>query len=715
MCGVVIEHDGHRVMGVRGDPDDPLSRGHICPKAVALGEVHHDPDRLRRPQRRTADGWEDTDWDGALEAITKRLHEIQDRYGRHAVGVYIGNPSVHNTGTLLFAGGFLKALRSFNRYSATSVDQLPQMLACFEMFGHQLLMPVPDLDRCRHLLVFGANPVVSNGSIMSAPGVKKRLAAIQSNGGKLVVVDPRRTRTAAMADEHLAIRPGTDALLIAAMLHTLYAEERVTLGRLGAFTDGVEQLGAWLHGFAPEDVTEATGVPADTIKRVARDFAAAEGAAAYGRVGICVQRFGGVASWLLYALNIVTGKLDAPGGLMFTRPAADLVRAAAAVGECGHFDKGRSRVRGLPEFNGEYPVSTLADEIETPGEGQIRALVTIAGNPVLSTPNGRRLSRALDQLEFMASVDIYRNETTRHADFILPPTSTLEQSHYDVAFNLFAVRNVAKYSPPLFRREKGTKHDWEILLELTARLSAQRGRRAAVAAKLAQVAMGRLGPEGLLDQMLRWGPYGAKFGRRGLSLSLLKEHPHGLDLGPLEPALPERLMTRRKRIALAPPRLATDLRRLADLRTEPPPELSLIGRRELRTNNSWLHNSPALVKGPSRCRLWMHPEDAAERGLVDGSEVMVRSRVGEVQVPLETTDSLRRGVVSLPHGYGHDREGVSLGVARRQAPGASANDLTDETVVDELSGNAVLNGVPVDVVAAAPSDRSPPHVASADP
>ena len=716
MCGVVIEHDGREVLGVRGDHDDPFSRGHICPKAVALGEVHHDPNRLRKPQRRTGRHWADTDWKTALDECVDRLHDIQSKYGRHAVGVYIGNPSVHNAGTLLFAGSFLKALRSFNRYSATSVDQLPQMLAAYEMFGHPLLMPVPDLDRCRHLIIFGANPLVSNGSIMSAPGMKKRLAAIRAGGGKVIVVDPRRTETADRADEHIAIRPGTDALLLAAMLHTLFAEERIALGRLRPFTEGVEQLGASLRGFAAESASEATGVPAETIRRLARDFAAAEAAAAYGRVGICLQRFGGLSAWLLYALNVVTGKLDAPGGLMFTRPAADLVRAAAAVGERGHFDKGRSRGRGLPEFNGEYPVSTLADEIETPGEGQIRALVTIAGNPVLSTPNGRRLSKAMEKLDFMVSLDLYRNETTRHADFILPPTSTLQQSHYDVAFNLFAVRNVAKYSPPLFPRGKGEKHDWEILLELTTRLSARRAPWAKVASRLAQFGASRLGPDGILDQMLRWGPYGAKAGRRGMSLRHLKTHPHGLDLGPLEPALPDRLMTRRKRVALSPPRLATDMRRLAEFRDEPPPALSLIGRRELRTNNSWLHNSPALVKGPARCRLWMHPDDAAARGLRDGVDVVVRSRVGEVVVPLAVDDSLRPGVVSLPHGYGHDRQGVALDVARAEAPGVSINDLTDETVIDELSGNAVLNGVPVEVSAAlAPTGSSPLPGATPDP
>ncbi len=716
MCGVVIEHDGREVLGVRGDPDDPLSRGHICPKAVALGEVHRDPDRLRRPQRRTGRDWSDVDWKTALDVCADRLHEVQAKYGRHAVGVYIGNPSVHNAGTLLFAGGFLKALRSFNRYSATSVDQLPHMLAAYEMFGHPLLMPVPDIDRCRHLLIFGANPVVSNGSIMSAPDVKKRLKAIKARGGRIIVVDPRRSETAELADEHIAIRPGTDALLLAAMLHTIYAEERIALGRLRGFTDGVDQLGASLRGFAPETASEATGVPAETIRRLARDFAAAEAAAAYGRIGICVQRFGGLSAWLLYALNIVTGKLDAPGGLMFTRPAADLVKAAAAFGERGHFDKGRSRVRGLPEFNGEYPVSTLADEIETPGEGQIRALVTIAGNPVLSTPNGRRLSKAMEKLDFMVSVDLFRNETTRHAHVILPPTSTLQQSHYDVAFNLFAIRNVAKYSPPLFPREKGEKHDWEILLELTTRIAARRGPRAAVASRLAHIGASRLGPDGILDQMLRWGPYGAKSGRRGMSLRLLKTHPHGLDLGPLEPALPERLMTRRKRVALSPPRIATDLRRLAAFREEAPPALSLIGRRELRTNNSWLHNSPSMVKGPARCRLWMHPEDATARGLRDGADVVVRSRTGEVTVPLAFDDSLRPGVVSLPHGYGHDLDDVALEVARRQAPGVSVNDLTDETVVDELSGTAVLNGVPVEVsAAAAPTDRSPLPVATPDP
>lgn len=700
MCGIAIDVADGRIVAIRGDKEDPFSRGHVCPKAVALKDLHEDPDRLRRPLRRTASGWAEVGWDEALGEAAERLAAIQKEHGSNAVAVYQGNPVAHNYGALLFGQLLLKSLASRSRYSATSVDQLPQMLASLLMFGHQLLLPIPDLDRTEFLLVLGANPLASNGSIMTAPGVEKRLKAIRARGGRVVVVDPRRTETAAMADLHLPIRPGADAFLLAAMLHVLFAEERVRLGRLAGFTDGLHVVGDAVRPFAPEAVAACTGLEAAAIRTLARDFACAPCAAAYGRVGVCAQEFGSLASWLVNVLNVATGNLDRPGGVMFPRPAVDVVGFADRIGQRGHFDKGRSRVRGLPEFSGEWPVATLAEEIETPGPGQVRALVTSAGNPVLSAPNGARLDRALARLEFMVAIDFYRNETTRHAHLILPPASGLERPHYDLVFHALAVRNTAKYSPALVEPAPDGRHDWQILLELAGRLEAARGGGKA-ADRLARAVLGRLGPDGIVGLLMRFGPHGPgllPFGP-GLTLRRLKKRPHGVDLGPLQPSLPGRLYTRARRIDLAPTRLVEDLRRALLALSAPPATngtLELIGRRELRSNNSWMHNCERLVKGRDRCTLLMNPEDARRRGLVHGQRVRVASRVGAVEAALEVSDAVRPGVVSLPHGWGHGREGTSLRVANA-VPGVSLNDLTDDLRVDPLSGNAAFSRVPVEV------------------
>ena len=702
MCGIAIELEGDRIVAIRGDKDDPFSRGHICPKAVALQDVHEDEDRLRRPLRRTASGWEEVSWEAALDEAATRLAAIQRAHGKNAVALYQGNPVVHNHGALLFGQLFQRSLGSRSRYSATSVDQLPQMLASLLMFGHQLMLPIPDVDRTDFLLVLGANPLVSNGSLLTAPGIERRLKALRARGGRLVVVDPRRTETAALADLHLPIRPGGDAFLLAAILHTLASENRVAPGRLAPFTDGLPALVDAVQPFSPEAVAGRTGIDAETIRALALDFAEAPAAVAYGRVGTCTQEFGGLASWLVNALNVVTGNLDRSGGAMFPAPAVDVVAFGDRIGRRGHFDKGRSRVRGLPEFGGEWPAAVLAEEIETPGEGQVRALVTSSGNPVLSTPNGARLDRALASLEYMVSIDLYVNETSRHAHLILPPTFALERSHYDLVFHALAVRNTAKFSEPLFPAPEGSRHDWQILLELGTRLEKARG-EGGLRTWLRHRAFSTLGPDGLVALLLRFGPRGAGFVPfgRGLSLGRLRHDPHGIDLGPLEPCLPRRLYTKTRRLALAPERLLEDLKRLRlALDTPLNGGLALVGRRELRSNNSWMHNSERLVKGKERCTLLMHPADAAARGLKHGERVRVTSRAGVVEAPLELSDEMRPGVVSLPHGWGHGRPGTRLAVASER-PGVSFNDLADETLVDPLCGTARLNDVPVEVTLAA--------------
>ena len=528
------------MLSVRGDADDPFSRGYICPKAAALPDLHDDPDRLRRPMIRDGAAWREASWDEALGRVVDQLARIRNAHGPDAIAVYQGNPTAHNLGLMTIGQLTLRNLGTKNLYSATSADQLPHMLAAHHMFGDGLLMPVPDLDRTDFFLCIGANPLVSNGSIMTAPNMRKRLHDIRVRGGRVVVVDPRRSETAAVADQHLFIQPGTDALFLLSMLHVIFAERLERPGRAASFTDGLDDLKHVVREFAPEETAAATGIAADDVRGLARAFAAARGAA-YGRIGICTQEFGATASWLLYALNVACGRLDEPGGMMFTTPAVDVERLAKLVGLATGFGRWRSRVRGLREYGGELPVATLAEEIETDGPGQVRALLVSAGNPVLSTPDGRRLARVLPRLEFIAAIDPYLNETTSHAHVILPPTSALQRSHYDVALNTYAVRNVAKFSPAVFERDPDQRHDWEICLELWTRLG--RGPLRRLAGAMTRSALQRIGPEGLLALALRLGPHGVRRGRHSLSLRMLRDAPHGLDLGALEPRFPERLRT----------------------------------------------------------------------------------------------------------------------------------------------------------------------------
>ena len=684
ICGLEITHENGAVLSITGDAQDPFSRGHICPKAVGLKDIYEDPNRLRRPLKRTADGWQEIDWETALDEVAAGLRRQRAAHGPHAIAWYAGNPSVHNSGTQLAAPGFLRALGSRTLFSASSVDQLPHHFAAWQLYGHPLFLPVPDLDRTDHWLILGGNPLVSNGSLMTAPDVAKRLQAIQARGGKVVVVDPRRSETATKADAHYFIRPGTDVFLLLAMTQVLYAEKRVKPGRMAEITDGIEALGAVVAEYTPEHVCSITGIAPAAIRTLARELAAAERGVIYGRVGVSVQEFGGLCLWLINALNLLTGHLDEPGGYMFATPALDI------LGKPGIYNKHaryHSRVRQVPEFMGELPVACLAEEILTPGEGQLRALVTSCGNPVLSTPNGGQLNTALASLDFMVSIDIYLNETTCHAHYILPPATGLETAHYDVSFHALAIRNTSRYSEPLFDKGPEARYDWEIFEGLRQRLEAGEAFDAATAPAPEN-------PEAKIDLGLRYGAYG----RAGLSLAKLRENPHGLDLGPLQSRLPAALRTANQRINLAPPLFIQDLDRARRVLSAPSAvaadQLLLISRRELRSNNSWMHNLPRLIKGRNRCTLQMHPVDAAARGLEEGQPAQVRSRVGTIELPVEITTNLMPGVASMPHGYGHARPGTRLDVAHAHA-GVSINDLTDELRLDELTGNAALSAVPV--------------------
>ncbi|MES2488863.1 MAG: molybdopterin-dependent oxidoreductase [Pseudomonadota bacterium] len=682
ICGLEFRVEGNEILSIRGDDADPLSHGHICPKAVALKDIYEDKDRLRHPMRRVGDHWEEMSWDAAFDLVAEKLLAVHKANGADSIAAYLGNPSVHNYGVMTTSSSFIGPLKTRSRYSATSVDQLPHQLLVMWMYGHQLMVPITDIDRTNYFLVLGANPMASNGSLMTVPAFRTRLKALHARGGKMVVIDPRRSETALVADEHHFIKPGGDAAFLAALLKTILDENLAKPGRVGEFTDGLQEAARAVQALDINVLAQYCNVDAAIIQRIAREFASADGAACYGRMGVSTQRYGTLCQWLIQLINLFTGNLDREGGMLFPQPALDLVHNP--MSKPGHFAQWKTRVRGLPEFGGELPVAALAEEIETPGAGQVRALISIAGNPVLSTPNGRRLENALASLDFMVSVDLYMNETTRHADVILPPTCTLEHDHYDLIFHHFAVRNTARFNTPLFEKPEGTMHDWEIFAALGARISAGLGQPVRPSPR----------PDQIVDMGLRIGP-------NKLSLDQLKQHPHGIDLGALKPSLPQRLFHKDKRIQAAPSELLQEMAAFAkELHVAPiKDELRLIGRRHVRSNNSWMHNFHRLVKGEARDQLLMHPADLGARGLNDGENVCVRSRVGAVTVAVKSSDEMMPGVVSLPHGWGHHREGTRVTIATAHA-GTSSNDLTDETYLD-ISGNAALNGVLVSVERAA--------------
>ncbi|MCW7482834.1 molybdopterin-dependent oxidoreductase [Leptospira kanakyensis] len=697
MCGLQIETSAGSILGFKGDPEDKFSRGHICPKGPELKSLYQDPDRIKFPQKRTKSGWETVSWVEALSDIAVQLVKIQTKYGNDSVAIYNGNPTVHNYGSMLFGQRFSSRLKTKNNFSATSVDQLPHQLLSYLMFGHQLLVPIPDIDHTDFFLILGGNPFASNGSLMSVPDVKKRLKAIQDKGGKYVVVDPRKSETASHANEHIFIKPGTDAYFLLALLHVLFANKLTKANPLIRNED-LQTIEDITKEYDPERVSKITGVPTETIQKIATEFAKAESAVCYGRVGVSTQEFGAVCQWLINVINIVTGNLDKKGGAMFTLPAIDLVGEGSVMrSNPGSFNSYQSRVRKLPEFSDELPVAALAEEILTEGEGKIHALVTSAGNPVLSTPNGTKLDSALSSLEFMVCVDFYLNETTKHANYILPPTSALEHDHYDLIFNVFAVRNTARYNEPLFAPEPGMLHDWEIFSDLTKRLELTRSGKELPK----EVIKTKLTPASIIDHALKSGPYGNKGTRAmDMSLELLKNSPHGVDLGPLQPSFPERLYTEDKKIQLFPKLLKEDLPRLKSKFSEwenfsaDRSQFLLIGRRHLRSNNSWMHNLPKLMTGKSRCTIMIHPDDAGILGISNEEEVIVESSVGKIRIPAEITEELMKGVVSIPHGFGHNRGGTNQKVAT-EFSGVSINDLTDDQSIDEFSGNAAFSGVKV--------------------
>ena len=690
MCGIEIKHNGQKVLSIKGDKNDPFSEGYICPKATALQDLHEDPDRLRYPVERTNDGWKQLSWSEALDKVAAGIESVQKAHGQNAVGIYLGNPNVHNLGGMLTIKHLLTSIKTRSRFSATSIDQLPHHVVSMHLFGHMLRIPVPDVTRTQHMLIIGGNPLASNGSIMSAPNMRQKLKDIKARGGKVVVIDPRSTKTAEIASEHHFIRPATDVLLLLAMLNEIYSQgyastESFKSNQAASLAPEIARLASFAKGYSAESVADIVGISAPSIKRLVKEFCEAKSSVCYGRMGVSVQEFGLLCQYLIMVINLVTNRLDQVGGLMFPNPAVDVVNNSGP----GYLGKRHSRVSNLPDFNGEYPVAAMSEEMLVEGEGQLKGFICVAGNPVLSTPNGEKLDKALAQLDFMVALDYYVNETSRHANIILPPVSALERDHYDVTFNNFAVHNTAKYSPALFKKDKDAKHDWQIYLELAKRLD----KKVSIKTKIERSLIEALGPKFILDQGLKRGPY------ESLSVKKLLKNPHGIDLGVMQRRLPQALYHKDKQIHLNVDFYEADLERVEQMMQQyDASEILLIGRRHVRSNNSWLHNSYRLVKGKSRCTLMLHPKTAEQHKIVDGQNVKVTSRVGSVILAAEVTDELMLGVVSIPHGFGHARKGVKQKIAQQYA-GVSVNDLTDETLIDKLCGNAAVNGVPVQLEA----------------
>jgi len=713
MCGVQVTHQPEEsasdaIFRVRPDKSDTFSKGSMCPKASALGPLLLDQNKLKYPVKKENGDWKQITWEEAYETVSTKLVETRNRHGENAIGTYLGNPIVHNLGMMLFVKKLTKAIGSRNVFSATSMDQLPHHFAAHFMFGHEFRIPVPDIDRTDHMVLLGANPMASNGSIMTSAGVSKRLRQITKSGGKLVVIDPRATETARIATNHHFIVPSTDVYFLLAFLHVLFQDKHVNLRHLSAYSKGLDQVPQLVTEFSPEAVAPVTNIAAATIRQIVSEFAKADRAVVYGRMGVSTQLHGGLNHWLINLINIVSGNFDVPGGMMFPSPAIELARETQKPA----FGRWKSRVRGLQEFAGELPVSSMTEEIETHGEGQIRTFVTVCGNPVLSSPGGGRLDKALESIDFMVSIDNYINETTRHADIILPTPSGLEIDHYDFIFNTISVTNNVKFSSAMVSVEPDRPFDWQILKELTLRVSRNRPKF------LSRMVDRYLTPRRIVNIGLLFGPYGKLSNPlrllSGLSLRKVLRAEHGINLGPLVSRVPGGLKTADRKIHLVPEVFLSRLQQVSQsfiqettsLEPTSSNQFKLIGRRNVYTNNSWMHQVPKLNKSKQvRCTAMINDQDAAALLLKSGNRIRVQSRLGKIDIPVEVTPTMMPGVICIPHGFGHNKAGTQVPIAESK-PGVSVNDITDHLRVDPLTGNAAFSGLDLTVEKIADSEVS---------
>ena len=731
-CGLVMEvdRDAQKIVSIKGDPDDHRSRGYVCAKSQAFNYIYEDQERLRHPVRKTDNGWEQISWSEALDTIATKFTEIRDTYGKDALSIYVGNPLGHDFAAGIYLQSLMASVSTERFFSAGTVDQHPQQMVCWGLIGHEWLFPVPDLARTDLFICMGANPVVSQGSILGTPDMESAMRDVQARGGRCIVIDPRRTETAEVADQHLFIQPGTDAYFLMAFANELFVREAVDLAHLADHIDNVSALRDAVSAYTPDNTAALTGVAASDLRTLVDDYLAADSAALYGRIGLCTQEFGLAAHWMLMVISLISGNFDTEGGMMLaTAPTGD--SGPGSPGEVKPYGRWHSRVRGVPETCGELPSSLMAEEITAPGH-EVHGLLTICGNPVLSVPRGDKIREALASLDFMVALDIYINETTSQADIILPSTVHPEHSNIDVTFQNFTTRNYVSYSPRTFEPEPELKDLGEIILEISARMSGltrdemdgfifqgmvdtvlKRAESAGVALSAEQVTdavTGETSPERFADLLIRSGPYGDWFGQRddGISLERVKAHPQAsMDLGALQRRLPTMLRTPNQRIDLIHEVFANDLQRLREgferrvnaSSENTASDMLLIGRRHIRDMNSWLHNLKPYVRGKNRCTARLHPSDATQLGLEEGGFARVTSNVGEAIVPIEITDEMMPGVISIPHGFGHIYADSAQTNAASILPGVSCNNLIDESL-DEASSTCVVNGVPVSVAPA---------------
>ncbi len=727
-CGLVmqVDRDQQKIISVHGDPDDHRSKGYVCAKSQAFNYIYEDGERLRHPVRKTDQGWEAIDWDEALDLVAQKFIEIRDTHGKDALSLYVGNPLGHDFAAGIYLQSLMSSVGTERFFSAGTVDQHPQQLVCWGLIGHEWLFPVPDMHRTDLLICMGANPVVSQGSLLGTPDVKSAMEDIQGRGGKCVVIDPRYTETAEVADQHIFIRPGTDVYFLMAFANLIFEKGQVSLAHLAEHIDNVDGLQQAVASFTPENTASVTGVPANVLRALVDDYCATPKAALYGRIGLCTQEFGLAAHWMLMVISIISGRLDQVGGMMFaTAPTGGT--GPGSPGDIKPYGRWHSRVRGVPETCGELPASLMAEEITAPGD-EVRGLMTICGNPVLSVPGGQNIRKALETLDFMVALDIYVNETTSCADLILPSTVHPEHSNVDVTMQGFSSRNYVSYSPRTFPPEEGLKDLGEIILEVAARMSGLTAEQMdgfvfdgmigmaqqrlkddgyeMDAEAIKATITGDTSPERFADIMMRSGSYGDRFGlvKDGLSLEQLKAHPQAsMDLGPLQQRMPGMLRTPGQRIDVMHELFANDLprvnERFAALSQPRNGELLLIGRRHVRDMNSWLHNLKPYVRGKNRCTMKINPGDASRLGLDEQGNARVSTAMGEALVPVEVSEEMMPGVVSIPHGFGHIYPDSQQSIAEDVLPGVSCNDLIDESL-DVASSTCIVNGVPVQVAPA---------------
>jgi anaerobic selenocysteine-containing dehydrogenase len=729
LCGMVATVEDGELVQLRPDKDHPLSKGFACPKGIAFAEVHNDPDRVLHPLRKNASGeFEQVGWEEALDDIAKRLGAVRAEHGGNSIGGYFGNPSAFNMAHTLWFPAFMKAIGSRNIYSAGSQDVNNRFVASELLYGSPITAPIPDLARTDLLVIIGANPLVSHGSVMSAPRIKEELHGITDRGGRVVVVDPRRSETA-REFEWLPVNPDGDAWLLLSLLHVLFEDGLADQGALAEQARGADDLRRLAAPFAPEETEAHHGIPAADVRKLAEDLANTKRAAVYGRTGTCLGRSGTLTTFLLDAVNVVAGNLDRVGGAMFGTLGAPGERRAtkAALGGILKTGAARSRIGGFPSVLATMPGALMAKEMTTPGEGQIRALILSAGNPVLSVPNGDELEAALDGLDFFVAMDLYVNETNAHADYVLPATTMYERDDFPIAFQTLFTTPFRQATRAVVPPRGEAREEWTVLEEVMRRMpeGPRRVRAFQVGRRLfGPLAKAAMSPMRVADNIVRMGKGGDRFGlkRGGLNLKkLLDEHPSGVIVDDhLQPgALGTIAWHDDRKVHLDAPGIAEEIERLNERPADPDFPLSLIGMRELRSENSWMHNSPLLQRGGRVQTARIHPADAEAIGVADGARVAVISPNGRIELPALLTDEVKQGVVAIPHGWGHKGSGSwrtanSSGAGKsdgngngKPVPGTEGGvniNLLMSTEVEDvepLAGMAHLNGVPIRLEAVA--------------